>query len=752
MNDSNVEVDPHEQAAKDKGKAAMKKMIKWRNGEQTPWQKRTTSFLKDIPAPPAKHFMGTWYNAGCLLMNNVTKCGKPPSGRGGHTATRVGNRVFVFGGCYLDYGCFNDMYTLEGTNMTWTKVAATGQVPIPRMGHTATRVGHQILVFGGSTEDGALDDMYIFNTDTNSWLKPAVSGNAPSAREEHSAVRANNKIFFYGGLAPDGTILGDLHVFDAEFNLWFNNPPMTGQLPTPRSGHSAVMYENRMFVFGGHSTDGTLNELRILDTQLMSWFSPTVSGTIPKPRQDHAAVMVGYKMIVYGGCSYPDRVCNNDAVGLNVVTGKWAPLDSLGSTPSAREGHTLERLDQNRVVMIGGCKLDSGCFHDVHIMENTTNRCPRDCLKRGKCKRDEKSRSSCECAIGYSGVYCRKIVPCPNNCSSDGATPRGQCGTTKKNALFHACKCEPGWGGLDCSKVKVASQGSGKKSGSGSGSSSGGAAGGASGSGSAAAASGSTSSAVSGSTSGSALAAGSSAASGSASTSAAASGSGSAAASDSATGSSATPAPAGSASGSGSAASPAPAPVPAPGGGSASIFSATSKSTAAAVPSAGGLQSTFRKLRGALIDPHEFVDAAEEGAKAALVTPEEAEKSESDSDSDSASESASGSGSGSTAPAPPPPAATKKTKCPGDCNMHGKCKGTKCYCEAGFTTDDCSVTVEDYEKGVDPAALVEKDLIGMFVACFIGGCAFVGVIQCGTYCWGRMKKKWRNEPDSDSDE
>ena len=75
-----------------------------------------------------------------------------------------------------------------------------------------------------------------------------------------------------------------------------------------------------------------------------------------------------------------------------------------------------------------------------------------------------------------------------------------------------------------------------------------------------------------------------------------------------------------------------------------------------------------------------------------------------------------------------------------------------CYCEAGFTTADCSVTVEEYEKGIDPANLIEKDLLLMFVACFVGGCAFIAVIQCGTYVYGKLKKKWRNEPDSDDDE
>jgi hypothetical protein len=62
-----------------------------------------------------------------------------------------------------------------------------------------------------------------------------------------------------------------------------------------------VVYENRMFVFGGHSTQGSHNDVAILDTQLMSWFSPTMSGTPPEPRQDHAAAIVGYKMLVFGG-------------------------------------------------------------------------------------------------------------------------------------------------------------------------------------------------------------------------------------------------------------------------------------------------------------------------------------------------------------------------------------------------------------------------------------------------------------------
>merc|ERR1711871_871933 len=516
------------------------------------------------------------------------------------------------------------------------------------------------------------------------------------------------------------------------------------------------MFEGRMFVFGGRTPTQTENDLNILDTQLMSWFSPSPSGAIPLPRQDHAAVLIGHKMIVFGGCSYPDKTCMNDTVALNVLPGKWSQVD-LGtaqgsSSPSAREGMTLTRIDQNRAVLVGGCVTDKGCFHDVHIIENTTNRCPRNCLgtARGKCRRDMRTwGSTCSCAVGYSGLYCRKVVPCPNNCSSTAEVSHGTCGWKVGMNKVHSCKCEGGWGGLDCGKLKAAAGGK-KKSSSGSGSGSG--------SGSSSSAASTPSSASAGSAHAgptlSSASSGSGAASinkttsgGSHSSASAVSTASSSAAVSSATASSSALSSASSSSSSAAASSVASSAATASAGAaSADIHSVVSFMKAGHGKMA--LTSMYGRLKSALVEPEDDMSSSSSSASASALSAGASSASSgaatgSGSSSSVGNDDSEDDGSGS------PLDGSGSFACPNACSKRGKCKDGKCYCTPGFTTDDCSQSVEEYEKGIDAGALVVKDLLAMFAACFVAGCCAVVTWNAGSWAYRKMHKRYHGLEDSD---
>merc|ERR1711871_1567546 len=140
---------------------------------------------------------------------------------------------------------------------------------------------------------GASNDLFVYNADRRIWGRPSATGTPPSPRHEHVGVMVGRKLFIHGGLTGDAAILGDLHVLDTEFMLWFNEPPTSGPAPGQIHGHSAVLYENRIYMFGGHTPSGSINQLSILDTQLMTWHvAPVTRSTPPHPRAGHAAVML----------------------------------------------------------------------------------------------------------------------------------------------------------------------------------------------------------------------------------------------------------------------------------------------------------------------------------------------------------------------------------------------------------------------------------------------------------------------------
>lgn len=76
--------------------------------------------------------------------------------------------------------------------------------------------------------------------------------------------------------------------------------------PSNRNCHSAIVYSKYMIIFGGKEGDGKrryVNDIHILDLDALSWCCPAkINGNLPEPRMGHTACLFDEnKMIVYGG-------------------------------------------------------------------------------------------------------------------------------------------------------------------------------------------------------------------------------------------------------------------------------------------------------------------------------------------------------------------------------------------------------------------------------------------------------------------
>ena len=65
--------------------------------------------------------------------------------------------------------------------------------------------------FGGYGGSGNfLNDTWSFNVSARKWTKLQCTGSIPSPRSGHAAVLIGDVMYVFGGLAPDRTRLGDL--------------------------------------------------------------------------------------------------------------------------------------------------------------------------------------------------------------------------------------------------------------------------------------------------------------------------------------------------------------------------------------------------------------------------------------------------------------------------------------------------------------------------------------------------------------
>ena len=98
--------------------------------------------------------------------------------RFGHTLSFVNNQLIIFGGWSVNSGRkFNEIsandnekkvyeetdyfYSLNTSDLMWSKSTFGGNLPTNRYGHTATVFRHNILYFGGWEFGKALNDINI---------------------------------------------------------------------------------------------------------------------------------------------------------------------------------------------------------------------------------------------------------------------------------------------------------------------------------------------------------------------------------------------------------------------------------------------------------------------------------------------------------------------------------------------------------------------------------------------------------------
>ena len=74
-----------------------------------------------------------------------------------------------------------------------------GGRPNPRVSCTLTMVGPKIFILGGAAHEKPLNDVRVLDLETDTWTIPTVSGTPPLALVGHSATLIGTELFVFGG-------------------------------------------------------------------------------------------------------------------------------------------------------------------------------------------------------------------------------------------------------------------------------------------------------------------------------------------------------------------------------------------------------------------------------------------------------------------------------------------------------------------------------------------------------------------------
>ncbi|KAM9424064.1 kelch repeat-containing protein [Pholidichthys leucotaenia] len=276
-----------------------------------------------------------------------------PSGRWGQTLCPIDTQTAIAiggQGARMQF-CKDPMWKLCMEDMSWVaaETLAEGPTPEARIGHTAVydSDSRRIFVFGGAKNKKWFNDVHILDTQSWKWTMVEAQGQVPPLAY-HSCSMFQGELFVLGGVfprpnpEPDGCS-DSLYIFDPHLSIWYQ-PFVTGDKPSPRSGHSAcVMQERKIYIFGGWDTPVCFSDMYMLDLGLMEFSAVKTTGKAPSPRSWHgSAVLSDTKFLIHGG--YNGNNALSDTFIFDTDTNTWTEV-TVPQLSVPRAGHSIITME-----------------------------------------------------------------------------------------------------------------------------------------------------------------------------------------------------------------------------------------------------------------------------------------------------------------------------------------------------------------------------------------------------------------------
>lgn len=216
--------------------------------------------------------------------------------------------MVIFGGLTSDNCIVNEVYLFDLMLREWIPVSNEIE-PSPRVQHTCVNApgSKSMVLFGGYTRN-MVNDVWMFNYENLEWAEMKCNGNIPSKRSGHTSVVFNESMIVYGGncVGPDGkNRLCGLDIYELDLRTWVwrvidVKPSII--TPQPSYNHSAVIVGSEMFVFGGWNGITSFRKLNVFDLKLSTWTTIEYNDDSLISRRDHCAIIAG-SLYIFGGFS-----------------------------------------------------------------------------------------------------------------------------------------------------------------------------------------------------------------------------------------------------------------------------------------------------------------------------------------------------------------------------------------------------------------------------------------------------------------
>lgn len=255
----------------------------------------------------------------------------------------------------------------------WYVVSAVGDCPSVRVGHSVTfmpalHAGEhdKVYIIGGANPSQVFAEVYVLDLVARAWDTCEAVGFR--ARYEHAAFTVSvhpGKIFIFGGATQTGN-LNDVQSMDTSSGSW-SDIETQGTPPSPRTHRCSAIVGSKFYVYsGGQCGSDPVGDRRVhcFDTANMQWTNFAPNGDPPKPRHGHFMISIGSRIYLHGGMA--GTTFYDDFHILDLERNSWTAVKKKKTTPPPRAAH--DGICHGAMIYVFGGMNKNGALDDAYIL------------------------------------------------------------------------------------------------------------------------------------------------------------------------------------------------------------------------------------------------------------------------------------------------------------------------------------------------------------------------------------------------
>lgn len=268
------------------------------------------------------------------------------------------NDIFFWDDSVLHSFANNNFYIYNPVTDTWRFGFTNSTAFRPSAGCKMVFTGTELIVWGGNYTS-ATNNGFRYNP-TTQVFSPIPTMGQPSARTEFGMQLVNNRLVIWGGMSTTGTILGDGASLNLATNTWSNinaaGAPTNRRLPYTVTN----TVQNTMIVWGGFPTTSMAAVTMLADgasyNPASNVWTPISTVNAPVARDGATAVWSGTEMIIYGGHGpTPIERYLNTGARFNPATNTWTTISTTNAP----------RIASHAAIWTGSRMLISGGTNNI---------------------------------------------------------------------------------------------------------------------------------------------------------------------------------------------------------------------------------------------------------------------------------------------------------------------------------------------------------------------------------------------------